>query len=93
MAYIGAIQSYNATPITSSSGLLIKSSDGALGGVFVSGTITSLFIYDNTAPSGVPLIGITTGVPSGWIPFPVALANGLYVIVVGATPNVTIFWV
>jgi len=86
---IGNLSVGNAKPITASAN--IKSSQGAMLGIFcsssTSGTIT---LYDDAATGTSTAIAAVFNVTAGtYYPLPVAFGNGLYV-VVGGTAAVTV---
>ncbi len=94
MAYIGNLQNYNCTPITSASTVVVKTSDGALGGVFCSaGTSPTVEIYDNTSATGTPIIATFTMTIGQFYPMPAAIRNGITVVLGGTSPSATVLWV
>ena len=73
----------------------VKSSQGALLGIFVSAATTTptITIYDDTATgTTTKIVDTFTPVAGTWYPIPVSFATGLYVVISG-TVSATVSYV
>lgn len=84
-------QSYSYKQISASTA--VKSSDGTIGGIFVSAASSTptITVYDNTAASGAKIIDTFTPTAATYYQIPAAYSTGCYVAIVG-TVSCTVFY-
>jgi len=88
----GNIEAYQTAHLSGAGGNAVAASDGILGGIFLnSGTTVTATTYDGHDATGRLMHNAALLAP-GWNPMPCGFGAGLFVVLGGTTPDVTVHY-